>query len=114
MKTTGTWYMVLQESGGCDYTIRCGLDLISLFKGTIEEGEKAKITAKKLCFDDYKSYFTGDRKVTDLFLVFDPGIELSLSEWKEEILENEQKEEEAREEEEEKKQLRKLQEKYGK
>lgn len=113
----GNWYMVLEESGGCHHTIKCGLDLIHLFEGTIEEGEAAKLAAKGICFDaenGYRHYFTGDHEVVELSLVFKPEIKLPLGEWRKEILALEKQEKEERKEKEEIEQLRKLQKKYGK
>lgn len=108
-----SWFIVMQQNGGCDYSIGCGIKIIRISGNSLEE---ATIAAKNFFLSEDGSYYltSDESKISEACLVESNDEELPIHQWRGELnarkIEKEKKLQEAKELAE----LERLKKKYGK
>ncbi len=108
-----TWRILMEQDGGCDYTIGCGIALIDLEAQTLEEAtEEAE---EFFMHEDNQHYLmSDDRRIAKASLIQDDNDFLPILSWKTRLEYRQGQEESIRQEKKELAELERLKKKYEK
>lgn len=106
------WGVVLYQDGGCDYTIGCGVSVVSLGTKTKEEAIKEARSIIVGTPGGYEDGYHGESVLSDAVLITLEG-DLPLSDWYDEYDEAKESLEEAKENDAERAEFERLKAKFG-